>query len=47
MLMGPPLGLYPKTGAQSLLLQAPVSPGMGEALALAGRVGVDRSDSAC
>lgn len=47
MLMGPTLGLHPKTGAQSLLLQGPVSLGMGEALALAGRVGEDRSDNAC
>lgn len=46
MLMGPTLGLHPKTGAQNLL-QGPVSPGMGEALALAGRVGEDRSDNAC
>lgn len=47
MLMGPTFGLNLKTGAQCLLLQGPVSPGMGEALALAGRVGVDRSDNAC
>lgn len=47
MLLGPTFGLHLKTGAQCLLLQGPVFPGMDEALALAGRVGVDRNDNAC
>lgn len=43
----PPPGLCAQAGAQSLFLWGPVSPGVGEALALAGRVEVDRRDSAC